>query len=144
MLCCKIYFLSDPPAWQRNLLKTLLLEKEFKQFAEDYPHLKGIDLVEQIVEHFNISCELVDGDLENIPSQGPVVLVANHPIGSLDGLAILRTVATIRPDVKIVANQLLNYIEPLSSLFVPVDNMGSRTSRKQIEAMQQHLDKQGL
>ncbi|EOD8959219.1 lysophospholipid acyltransferase family protein [Providencia stuartii] len=132
-----------PPAWKRNLLKFLLFEKEFKQFSENYPHLKGLDLVEQIVEYFNIRCELVDGDLENIPSQGPLVLVANHPIGSLDGLAILRTVATIRPDVKIVANQFLNYIEPLSSLFVPVDNMGNRTSRKQIEAMQEHLNKQG-
>ncbi|EMI5489929.1 lysophospholipid acyltransferase family protein [Providencia stuartii] len=132
-----------PPAWQRKLLRSLLFEKEFKQFAEDYPHLKGLDLIEQVVENFNISCELVEGDLENIPSQGPVMLVANHPIGSLDGLALLRTVATIRPDVKVVANQLLSYIEPLSHLFVPVDNLNNRTSRKQIEAMQTHLERQG-
>ncbi|ANM76664.1 hypothetical protein A4U88_4159 [Serratia marcescens] len=60
----------NTPAWQRSLLRTLLFEKEFKQFAADYPHLKGLDLIEQVVDYFNLSCELVDGDLENIPSQG--------------------------------------------------------------------------
>lgn len=133
----------NTPAWQRSLLRTLLFEKEFKQFAADYPHLKGLDLIEQVVDYFNLSCELVDGDLENIPSQGPVVLVANHPIGSLDGLVLLRAVAAVRPDVKVVASQLLTYIEPLRNLFVPVDNVAYKTSRKQIEGMQQQLDNQG-
>ncbi|TOM60055.1 GNAT family N-acetyltransferase, partial [Vibrio parahaemolyticus] len=109
-----------------------LFEKEFNQFALNYPHLKGFDLIEQVMEYFDIRSEFAERDLENIPTQGPVVLVANHPIGSLDGLAILRAVATVRPDVKIVANQFLSYIEPLSSLFIPVDNIKSRTSRQQV------------
>ena len=134
----------NPPAWQRSLLRNLLFEKEFKQFAADYPHLRGLDLVEQVVDYFDLSCELVDGDLENIPSQGPVVLVANHPIGSLDGLALLRAVAAVRQDVKVVASQVLSYIEPLSSLFVPVDNVAYKTSRQQIQAMQQQLERQGV
>lgn len=133
-----------PPAWQRRLLSSLLFEKEFKQFAARYPHLRGLDLVEQVVDYFGLSCELVDGDLENIPSQGPVVLVANHPIGSLDGLVLLRTVAAVRPDVKVVASQLLTHVESLSSLFVPVDNIHYKTSRKQIEMMQTQLDNQGV
>lgn len=138
-----IYPHQAPPAWKRNLLKSLLFEKEFNQFAQNYPHLKGLDLIEQVIEHFNIFCELIDGDLENIPAEGPVVLVANHPIGSLDGLALLRTVAAVRPDVKIVANQFLNYIEPLKSLFIAVDNISNRTNRQQVEEMQQHLANRG-
>ncbi|HEI8864955.1 lysophospholipid acyltransferase family protein [Serratia sp. AKBS12] len=134
----------NPPAWQRSLLRNLLFEKEFKQFAADYPHLKGFDLIEQVVDYFKLSCELVDGDLENIPSQGPVVLVANHPIGSLDGLVLLRAVAAVRRDVKVVASQILSYIEPLRSLFVPVDNVEYKTNRRQIEAMQAQLDNQGV
>lgn len=138
-----IYPHQTPPAWKRSLLKHLLFEKEFSQFAQEHPHLKGLDLIEQIIEHFHLCCELTEGDLENIPAEGPIVLVANHPIGSLDGLALLRTVAAVRPDVKIVANQLLNYIEPLKSLFIAVDNMNNRTNRQQVEAMQQHLDNRG-
>ncbi|KEY60944.1 lysophospholipid acyltransferase family protein [Serratia sp. DD3] len=132
------------PVWQRKLLSTLLCEKEFNQFAADYPYLRGLDFIEQVLDYFNINCEMVDGDLENIPSQGPVVLVANHPIGSLDGLALIRAVAAVRSDIKIVASQFLSYIEPLRSLFVPVDNFNYRTNRKQIEAMQAQLDNQGV
>lgn len=45
--------------------------------------------------------------------------------------------------MKVVASQLLTYIEPLRNLFVPVDNVAYKTSRKQIEGMQQQLDNQG-
>lgn len=131
------------PPWKHKLLRALLYEKEFQQFSQDYPYLKGIDFIEQVLVHFQLSCEMVEGDLENIPHQGPVILVANHPIGSLDGLVLLRTIAAVRSDVKVVANQLLSNIEPISSLFVPVDNINYTTQRQQIRSMQQHLEQQG-
>ncbi|AYC20900.1 hypothetical protein DZA65_04057 [Dickeya dianthicola] len=127
------------PKWQRSILRTMLFETEIQDFAQRYPHLKGLDLVEQVLDHFSLNCEMVEGDLENIPSRGPVVLVANHPIGSLDGLALLRTVASVRPDVRIVASQLLSYIEPLKNLFFSVDNFSNRTRRHQLAAIQEHL-----
>src|SRR5471030_2203035 len=132
------------PSWQRRLLKTLFREKEFHRFADQYQHLKGIDMVEQVLEQFNIRCELTERDREQIPSYGPVVVVANHPIGTLDGLALLHAVASVRPDVKVVANQLLSRVESLSSLMIPVDNMGSRTQRSQVSAMQEQLENQGV
>ncbi|PWC11692.1 GNAT family N-acetyltransferase [Brenneria roseae subsp. americana] len=131
------------PSWQKNLLRSLLFENEIQQFSQRYPHLKGLDLVEQILDHLHLNCEMIEGDLENIPSQGPVVLVANHPIGSLDGLALLRTVASVRPDVRIVASQLLSYVEPLKNLFFSVDNFNNRTKRQQITAIQQYLNNDG-
>ncbi|KAA8996384.1 lysophospholipid acyltransferase family protein [Affinibrenneria salicis] len=131
------------PSWQRAILRTLLFEREIQQFTQRYPWLRGLDLVEQILDHFSFHCEIADSDLENIPSRGPVILVANHPIGSLDGLALLRLVASVRPDVRVVANQLLSCIEPLRSLFFPVDNMSNRTSRQQVAAMQAHLQNEG-
>lgn len=131
------------PPWQRSVLRTLLFENEMQEFAQRYPHLKGLDLVEQILDHLHLDCEMIDGDLENIPSQGPVVMVANHPIGSLDGLALLRTVASVRPDVRIVASQLLSYVEPLKQLFFSVDNFSNRTKRHQIAAIQEHLGNDG-
>ncbi|MCW2479285.1 lysophospholipid acyltransferase family protein [Candidatus Symbiopectobacterium sp. NZEC135] len=131
------------PSWQRSLLRALLFEREMQQFAERYPHLKGLDLVEQILDYFNFSCEMVEGDLENIPSQGPVVLVANHPIGSLDGLALLRAVASVRPDVRILASQVLSYITPLKGVLLAVDNVNNRTKRSQINAIQNHLNQEG-
>ncbi|AVF36301.1 lysophospholipid acyltransferase family protein [Rahnella sikkimica] len=132
------------PSWQRRLLKALFREKEFHRFAEQHQHLKGIDMAEQVLEHFDIRCELTERDREQIPSYGPVVIVANHPIGTLDGLALLHAVASVRPDVKVVANQILSLVTSLGSLMIPVDNMGNRTRRNQVTQMQEHLANQGV
>jgi len=129
--------------WLEAALRVLLHEKAFVEFGEKYAYLRGLPCVEQILAYFRVRCETDIAELENIPTEGPVVLAANHPIGSLDALALLKTVAVIRPDVRIVANQMLSSLEPLRDLFIAVDNMGAgRASRNQIEAIQAHL-KQG-
>lgn len=131
------------PSWQKSVLRRLLHEKEFQQFNQRNRHLKGLDMVEQVLEYMDVSCELSERDLEQIPSRGPVVIVANHPLGTLDGLALLHAVSQVRRDVKIVTNRLLHCLESLSSLMVLVDNMGNRTSRHQVGQMQEQLENQG-
>lgn len=133
-----------PANWQRRFLKWALHEAEFQRFAARYPHLKGLDMIEQVLEHLDVRCELSERDLEQIPSRGPVVIVANHPLGALDGLALLSSVSQARRDVKIVANRMLMMMEPLNSLMLPVDNIGKRTSRDQLQHMQQHLNNEGV
>ncbi|THB67230.1 MAG: lysophospholipid acyltransferase family protein [Gammaproteobacteria bacterium] len=127
----------------KTVLRYLLHEKEFIQFEKDYPNLKGIDFVEQVLDYFNFTYSISDNDHEKIPDTGRVVIIANHPIGSLDGLALLQLVGRIRPDVKIVANQLLTQIKPLHNLLFPVDNMGAETRRNQIENITDHLCNEG-
>ena len=130
--------------WLESVLRVLLHEKEFIEFDRKYAYLRGVPCIEQVFTHFQLRCETDITELENVPAEGPVVLVANHPIGSLDGLALLKTIAFVRPDVKIVANQLLSSLKPLQDLFIGVDNMGAnRASRHQIEAIQAHLNQGG-
>ena len=130
-------------SWQRALLRRLLCEHDLQQFASHYPHLQGLDFVEQLLSYFDFACDVAEPDLEHIPSAGPVVLVANHPLGTLDGMALLRVIARVRPDIKIVANQLLTHVEPMQSLLLPVDNLNHKTSRQQITTLQDHLAAEG-
>ncbi|MEA9391947.1 GNAT family N-acyltransferase [Acerihabitans sp. TG2] len=130
--------------WQLSMLKMLFHEQEFQQLAQENRHMKGLDMVERVLDHFNLQCELTERDLEQIPSYGPVVVIANHPIGTLDGLALLHAVSLVRSDVKVMANRLLSNVASLSSLMIPVDNMGNRTRRSQITTMQDHLENQGV
>lgn len=126
-----------------TMLRLLFHEKEMRQFGANYPHIKGFDFVEQVLDYFDFSYRLRDRERHYIPPRGRVVIVANHPIGSLDGLALLKLVREIRPDVKVVANDLLTAIAPLRNLLLPVDNMAGNTPRQNLRALGEFLDAEG-
>ncbi|WP_338534375.1 lysophospholipid acyltransferase family protein [Leclercia adecarboxylata] len=135
---------ARPAPWQKRLLKKLFHEEEFRQFAAYHRHLKGLDMVEQVLEHLDILCTLPAHDLEQIPAHGPLIVMANHPTGTLDGLALLYAVSRVRRDVKVVTNRMLTHLEPLSSLFIPVDNIGGRTAKSSFTLMEKHLQHAGV
>ena len=135
---------ARPAPWQKSLLKKLFYEEEFQQFAATHRHLKGLDMVEQVLEHLDIHCTVSARDLEQIPEHGPLVIMANHPTGTLDGLALMYAVSRVRRDVKVVTNRMLTHLEPLSSLFIPVDNLGGKTAKTSLIQMEQHLQNAGV
>lgn len=126
-----------------RFLKYLFHEREFNQFEKTYPHLKGIDFVEQVLDYFEFSYLVNDREKHNIPHQGGVVGISNHPIGSLDGLALLKLFAGIRQDVKVVANELLWAIKPLRPQLLPVNNMNGKTPKENMKAIEEHVKSGG-
>ena len=68
-------------------------------------------------------------EIRNIPATGRVLIVANHPLGGLDGLALLRLIGALRRDVLIVVNELLMNIKPLKGVFLPIDVFGQDTKK---------------
>lgn len=127
-----------------RFLGLLFYESRFKKFAAEYPHLEGFDFVEQVLKYFDFDLRLSESERERIPASGSVVVAANHPIGSLDGLALLNLLRRLRPDVKVVANDLLTAIEPLHPVLLPVINMGPGPSpRSALKAIKAHLEAGG-
>jgi putative hemolysin len=114
-------------------LRTLFHESEIQQFEQRYLHLSGIDFVEQVLDYFDFTYSISERDVIRIPPYGKVVIVANHPIGTLDGLALLKMVHKVRPDVKVVANQMLGTMNALKPLLLTVDNIGGKTARDNLK-----------
>ncbi|TVZ37896.1 putative hemolysin [Alteromonadaceae bacterium 2753L.S.0a.02] len=136
-------FASKPALIRRptlSLLKRLVHENEINRFLLEHKDVKGVPFIEKVFDYFNFNYTVATRDLNQVPSQGRVVIIANHPIGSLDGLAILKLISEVRSDVKIVANDMLMNFSNLNELFIPLDNMtgGSarRSFKKVIEALQ--------
>jgi putative hemolysin len=127
----------------KGALRYLLHEQDFIDFAAQYPHLRGLEFVEQVLDYFNFRYAVRDNEIERIPPTGRIVIIANHPIGSLDSLALLKLVSDIRPDAKVLANRLLMAAEPLHSLLLPVNNMQGDTERSWLNRIQQHLNAEG-
>ncbi|WP_111978009.1 GNAT family N-acyltransferase [Algibacillus agarilyticus] len=139
--------LAARPLWGRFakfVLRGLLHEKDFVEFAEKYPHLSGLDFVEQVLEHFEFGYNINDKELERIPATGRCVIIANHPIGTLDGLALIKLVSEVRKDFKVVANQLLMSINPLHDLLLPVNNMNGSTPKENIQRIHEYLANEGV
>lgn len=113
-----------------SLLKKLLHQEEINRFIETHRYLEGLEFNDAVLEHFNFTFQVSSKDRARIPDQGRVLIVANHPLGSLDGLALLKLVSEIRTDVKIVATNLLNCIDPLQSLFLSVDNLSKSANQR--------------
>ncbi len=111
-------------------LKKLLHEDDFNIFIEKNQHLRGFAFLDKLLNYFNFSYQVSNRSYNNIPSEGRLLIVANHPIGTLDGLALVKLIRSVRPDVRIVANRVLSYVEPLQSIFLPVDVLSDKKSLK--------------
>lgn len=65
---------------------------------------------------------------EHIPAAGPLVVVANHPFGALDGLVLLDLLGRVRSDAKLLGNQWLAALPDLRPHLLPVDVFGGRAA----------------
>jgi putative hemolysin len=57
--------------------------------------------------------------LENLP-EGAFITVSNHPVGSLDGIILIDIFAAVRPDFRVMANEVLERIGAMEDNFIPV------------------------
>lgn len=131
------------PMLQKSLFKVaqkLIHEDQLNEFLVTNEHLKGFDFIEAVLDYFKFDFSYSSKDTENIPSTGRVVIVANHPLGALDAICLLKLVGSVRKDVKIVANDFLAGIDALDSLFIKVDNFKSKQMKENIKSIYSALD----
>jgi putative hemolysin len=67
-------------------------------------------------------------ELQRIPASGPLVVVANHPFGALDGLLLLELIGRVRSDAKLLGNRLLDCVPDLRDHLLLLDVFGRRSS----------------
>jgi len=106
-------------------------------FLHRNAHLRGLALVEAALEWLDCRYLVDQIERERIPESGRVVIVANHPMGALDALALLSLVGSVRRDVRILANDFLMAIDGLGDLLLPLRILGGKPSGeslRQVEA----------
>jgi putative hemolysin len=126
-----------------SFLRTLFHESEIQQFEKKYAHLEGFDFIDEVLRYFDFTYKISGRDMERIPCHGRIVIVANHPIGTLDGLALLKLVRKVRPDVKVVANEFLTRFQAYGPVLLPIDNMSGKTPRENLKKISKYLEQEG-
>lgn len=79
-------------------------------------------------KHLPLNYEL-DG-LENIPEEGPCVIVSNHPHGMSDGLMIGDIAMKRRSDIRIVVNEFLHCVRGMRPYQITVDVYGGEDAKR--------------
>lgn len=126
----------------RPLLRTIGRWSGFDQveaFLSANGHLRDFDFVAAGLDHLQARYVVDAAELGRIPASGRLLIVANHPSGALDALALLDAVGRVRRDVRIVANDLLGALEPLSGLLLPVRILGGRPTPQSLGAIDDAL-----
>ena len=77
--------------------------------------------LENLLTKMHVKLDVVAADMERIPATGPVVVVANHPFGVLDGAALAVLLRRVRPDVKVMTNYVLRDVPELAEHCIFVD-----------------------
>jgi len=91
---------------------------------------RTLPLAAKVLDHLRISYRVSDLDLARIPRSGPLVVVANHPFGAVEGLILASMFFPLRPDTRIMANYLLQQIDlpGFREMFLFVDPFARKTS----------------
>ena len=133
------------PEFLIRYLERIVHIEQMNAFLRKYPDLKGYEFIDRVI-HEELGCDASIEGTENIPTDGkPVIFVSNHPLGGLDGMIIAQTihdervkelrserVKETRP-LKVIVNELLMYMEPINSLWAPVNKVGKLSREQAIE-----------
>jgi putative hemolysin len=82
------------------------------------------------LDELHVRGRIVLGDLTRVSTTGPLLVVANHPFGAIDGLLLLDLLAPLRPGVRLLANRMLAALPELRPHLVLVDVFGGASTRR--------------
>ncbi|WP_170751071.1 lysophospholipid acyltransferase family protein [Ruegeria lacuscaerulensis] len=104
--------------------------------ADGYEHevAQGRDFWSVMVDRYGLSLDVVGGALSNIPQTGPLILIANHPYGILDGMMMGHILSQARGDFRILAHRVFRKAEDLNRIILPISFDETK------EAMKLNLD----
>ena len=88
----------------------------------------GEDAIATFLARLGITVRIDPDELRRIPAHGPVVAVANHPFGMLEGAILADALAKVRPDSKVLANSLLSAIPELRERCIFINPFGQRSA----------------
>ncbi len=124
------------------ILKAIFHEKLFSGIYKQNYHLKGLDFVDSMLEKLHITYTVNPNELNNIPSTGRVIIIANHLTGAQETMALIQTISNVREDkkVKLLANTMLMGIEQIRTLLIPVDNINGAITKESLKEVKSALD----
>lgn len=118
------------PGFIIRYLKRIIHQDLLNDFLYRNKDLKGLDFVKVILDDFGV--EVTWEGEEHVAKNRRLIIAANHPLGGLDGIALMHVAGQIRKDILFPVNDLLMNLPNLRDLFIPINKHGSNMENARI------------
>ncbi len=122
--------LTASPAWPvlRPLLYSLLDYRKARRMADALAPMRGRAALAHASALLGLKVEA--SGLERVPAAGPLMVVANHPTGIADGVAVYDALQRVRPDLVFYANADAHRVCPgFDEVLIPVEWVEAKRTR---------------
>jgi len=114
------------PPFAINWLKKKLHEREINDAMILLKNDKGLEFNRKALDILGTKVESIHK--ENVPVTGNITVVSNHPLGGPDGMALIKAVGEIRPDVHFLVNDILKNVTNYEDVFIAVNKLGASSA----------------
>ena len=114
-----------------SYLMKLMKINNLNTVVKEAGDLEGAAFSSHVLKEIGVKVQINASDLKNIPADGAFIAVANHPYGGIESLALLSTIAQVRPDTLYMGNFLLKKIPNLEKCIIgvnPFENVQNSSS----------------
>jgi putative hemolysin len=118
------------PGFLINYLKRIIHQDEINDFIERNKTKFDFDFLAQIIAEFSKSVTSVG--LENVPADKRIIIASNHPLGGLDGVALMHVMGNVRKDILFPVNDILMNLVNIKNLFIPINKHGTNAQNLRI------------
>jgi putative hemolysin len=123
--------------WLTAKITLLRLIRDFERSGAPF----GSPFWPKAIKHMGIRLDTPPEEVARIPKTGPLVVVANHPHGLVDGMIMAELINRQRPDFKILTRSLLTGIPEVAEFMIPVPFPHEENARELgLEMRQQTMD----
>ena len=114
------------PGFALRYIKRIIHQDELNYILTTFGHTDGLEFLDLTLNYLQVKYNMIGG--ENLPPEnGRYVFVSNHPLGGLDGMVLLQAMGKKYQNTKFIVNDILMYLKPLNTVFVPVNKYGRQS-----------------
>jgi len=114
------------PRFVIRWIEKLIHQDEINAFLSKHEHDSPISFAQNGLRDF-VQASITVANEEMIPKMGRYIVVSNHPLGGIDGLALISLIGKYRSDIKFPVNDLLMAIKPMHGIFIPINKHGNHS-----------------
>jgi len=135
------YLLKFIPAFFMNYLKRLVHQDAINGYIYNHRDKSGLPFIKAILKEFGVNIitrikgerqEQLQEKLSALLLGRRLIIASNHPLGGLDGLALMDQIGLVRSDLVFPVNDLLMNVPGLRPVFIPINKHGRNTENARI------------